>query len=84
MTYGRLGTPEEVKAARDVLTGLQWAPFKPSSDAQLYPIRLLAISKEMNKTLASDMPEADKKAKMTELEAEKAKYDKLMASVPQS
>ena len=84
MTYGRLGTPEQVKAARDVLAGLQWAPFKPSSDAQLYPIRVLAISKEMNKTLASDMSEADKKAKMTELEAEKAKYDKLMASVPQS
>ena len=84
MTYGRLGTPEQVKAARDVLAGLQWAPFKPSSDAQLYPIRVLAISKEMNKTLASDMSEADKKAKMTELEAEKAKYDELMASVPQS
>ncbi len=84
MTYGRLGTPEQVKAARDVLAGLQWAPFKPSSDAQLYPIRVLAISKEMNKTLASDLSEADKKAKMTELEAEKAKYDKLMASVPQS
>ena len=84
MTYGRLGTPEEVKGARDVLAGLQWAPFKPSSDAQLYPIRVLAISKEMNKVLASDLSEAEKKAKLTELEAEKAKYDALMASVPQS
>lgn len=84
MTYGRLGTPEQVKAARDVLASLQWAPFKPSSDAQLYPIRVLAISKEMNKVLASEMSEADKKAKIAELEAEKAKYDKLMATVPQS
>src|SRR5690606_30259133 len=36
MAYGRLGTDEEVAAAREVLAGLQWAPFRPSSNAQLY------------------------------------------------
>ena len=85
MTYGRLGTPDEVKAAREVLTALQWAPFKPSSDAQLYPIRVLAISKSMNNILADDkLSDAEKQAKLEELEAEKAKYEGLMQTVPQS
>lgn len=44
MSYGRLGTPEQVAAARKVLGGLDWAPFRPSSDAQLYPIRQLSIN----------------------------------------
>jgi phosphonate transport system substrate-binding protein len=85
LTYGRLGTPEDVKAARAVLDGLQWAPFRPSSNAQLYPIRLLAISKEMNNVMADDkLSEDEKNARLSELKAEKAKYDGLMASVPQS
>jgi len=85
MTYGRMGTPEEVANSRKVLTGLGWAPMKPSSDAQLYPIRVLAISKDINKTLANEaLSEAEKKARIAELEAEKAKYEKLMDTVPQS
>ena len=85
LSYGRLGSPDEVKAARGVLEALQWAPFRPSSDAQLYPIRLLAISKSVNKILADDkMSEDEKTAAIAELEAEKAKYESLMASVPQS
>jgi phosphonate transport system substrate-binding protein len=42
MTYGRIGSPEDVAEARKAaLDKLQWAPFRPSSDAQLYPIRTL-------------------------------------------
>ncbi len=84
LSYGRLGTPEQVKAAREVLTGLQWAPFKPSSDAQLYPIRLLAIAKEMAKVQSSDLSDAEKDAKLNELKAEKKKYEELMATIPQA
>lgn len=85
MTYGRLGAPEDVKQARGVLESLQWAPFRPSSDAQLYPIRVLAVSKEINNIMADDkLSEEEKKAKLAELEAEKAKYESLMASVPQT
>ena len=54
MTYGRQGSVEEVKAARENLKKLSWAPFKPSSDAQLYPIRILEITKAMNKVKADD------------------------------
>ncbi|MEQ8654689.1 MAG: phosphonate ABC transporter substrate-binding protein [Kiloniellales bacterium] len=84
LSYGRLGTPEEVKAARAVLSALQWAPFRPSSDAQLYPIRLLAIAKSINQLQASALSDAEKQAKMAELQAEQKKYEDLMATVPQS
>lgn len=84
LSYGRLGTPEEVKTAREVLTGLQWAPFRPSSNAQLYPIRLLEIAKSINQVKSSDLSEEEKQAKLEELTSEQKKYEELMASVPQS
>ena len=84
-SYGRLGTPEEIETARDVLAALQWAPFKPSSDAQLYPIRIMAITKDEFKIKGDDKMAADEKeAKLKELAAEKAKYEGLMAKIPQS
>src|SRR5690606_29765204 len=30
MSYGRIGSPDEIAEARKVLAGLQWAPFAPS------------------------------------------------------
>ncbi len=85
MTYGRQGSIDDVKAAREVLKALQWAPFKPSSDAQLYPIRVLETTKAINKIKADEsMPAADKEAKLKELEASKAEYERLMAEVPQT
>ena len=85
MSYGRMGAPEDVAKAREILAGLGWAPLKPSSNAQLYPIRVLEISKEINKTLANDaLSEAEKKAKIAELNIETAKYEKLMDTIPQS
>ncbi|MFN0191966.1 MAG: phosphonate ABC transporter substrate-binding protein [Aestuariivirga sp.] len=85
MTYGRHGTPEEVKAQREILKALGWAPFKPSSDAQLYPIRVLEISKSINKMKADEtMAQAEKDAQLKELEAKKAEFEKLMGEAPQT
>ncbi|MYZ48983.1 phosphonate ABC transporter substrate-binding protein [Propylenella binzhouense] len=85
MSYGRQGTPEEVEAARKVLAGLQWAPFRPSSDAQLYPIRIMEITKQMFQVEADDKLSAeDKSAQLETLKAEKAKYEGLMAKIPQA
>jgi phosphonate transport system substrate-binding protein len=85
MTYGRQGTVEEVKTARENLKKLGWAPFKPSSNAQLYPIRILEISKAMTKVKADEqLSQADKDAKLKELEDQKAEFEKLMAEVPQT
>ena len=75
MSYGRIGTPEEIAAARKVLTGLQWAPFNPSSDDQLLPIRVLEANKSIMK-IKSDakLSEAEKAAQIAPLEADSKKY----------
>jgi phosphonate transport system substrate-binding protein len=85
MTYGRQGTPEQVEAERGVLKGLQWSPFRPSSDAQLYPIRVMEITKKMFGIEGDEKLSAEEKAaQLKELEAEKAKYEGLLVKVPQA
>ena len=83
MTYGRNGSPEEVAAAREVLNELQWAPFKPSSDAQLYPIRILAFNKDILKIKGDNkMTDAEKEEAIAKLQAEADKISALAESVP--
>ena len=83
MSYGRIGSPEEVESARKTLKLLQWAPFRPSSDAQLYPIRILAINKEILKIQSSTkLSEADKKAKVAELQKKSEAISMLAEKVP--
>jgi phosphonate transport system substrate-binding protein len=85
MSYGRLGTPDEVAQAREVLKGLKWAPFRASSDAQLYPIRIMEITKQEFQVQADQaMPEEARKAELDRLETEKAKIEDLMSKVPQT
>jgi phosphonate transport system substrate-binding protein len=67
MTYGN--TPEE----KEVLVGLQWAPFKESNNDQLLPIRTLELFKnriavESDTTLS----ETDKQAKLSDIDAKLA------------
>ena len=83
MSYGRIGSPEDVESARKTLKLLQWAPFRPSSDAQLYPIRILAINKEILKIQSSTkLSEADKKAKVAELQKKSEASSMLAEKVP--
>lgn len=83
MSYGRIGTPEEVAKAREVLNVLQWAPFKPSSDAQLYPIRVLAFNKDILKVQSdAKLSDDEKKAKIAELNAKADEINKLAETVP--
>ena len=83
MTYGRIGTPDQVAEARSVLNELQWAPFRPSSDAQLYPIRSLAINKDMLKVRGDDkMSGEEKAAKLSELQAKADEIEALTEKVP--
>jgi phosphonate transport system substrate-binding protein len=83
MTYGRNGTPDEIAAARKVLAGLQWAPFRPSSNAQLYPIRQLELNKELLKVRSdARMGDAEKDAKLASLQKEIEKVNALADKVP--
>lgn len=75
MSYGRIGTPEELAAAKKVLAGLQWAPFNPTNDDQLLPIRILEANKSIMKIKGDAKLSADEKApKIAALEAEIKTY----------
>jgi phosphonate transport system substrate-binding protein len=83
MTYGRSGTPEQIKAAREVLKALTWSPFIPSSNAQLYPIRQLELSKEILRIQGDDkIPAEEKKAKLAEIQAQLDAVNKTAAELP--
>lgn len=84
MSYGRIGSEEDVKAARDVLAGLDWAPFRPSSDAQLFPIRQLQLFRDKLKAQNDDkMAAADRDAKVAEIDAQLEELSRLASEVPQ-
>lgn len=83
MTYGRLGTEEQIRNARETLAKLQWAPFRPSSDAQLFPIRQLELNKEILKVQNDPkMSEDEKKAKIATLRKENEMISKQMEAAP--
>ncbi|MGE4278389.1 MAG: phosphonate ABC transporter substrate-binding protein [Magnetospirillum sp.] len=84
MTYGVAApnkSQDQVKKEIEVLAGLQWAPFKASSNDQLLPIRQLALFKDRNKIAGdSKLDEAVKKAKLAEIDAKLAELNKKMAA----
>jgi phosphonate transport system substrate-binding protein len=63
LSYGRLGTPAEISAARTILANLVWSPFNPSSDAQLLPTRKLEANKNLARVQNDDKLSAEEKAK---------------------
>jgi len=76
--YGRLGSDEEVKTAREVLANLVWSPFNPSSDRQLIPIRKLEANKALMKIEGDDkLSAAEKAEKVAPLKAEIAKIEQM-------
>jgi phosphonate transport system substrate-binding protein len=76
MSYGRIGSAEEIKAAREILANLIWSPLNPSSDDQLLPIRKLELTKEKLKVQADSKLSDDEKAKqVADLDAKLADVD---------
>jgi len=77
-SYGRIGTPEEIAEAKKILAALQWAPFNPSSNRQLLPVRQLEANKALLKVMSDDkLSEQEKQAKSANLKAEIAKLEAL-------
>jgi phosphonate transport system substrate-binding protein len=75
LSYGRVGTPEEIKTAKEILGNLIWGTFRPSDDNQLLPIRILEANKSIMKINADDKLSAEEKApKLAELQAKLKKY----------
>lgn len=73
------GTKEENE--KKVLAGLQWAPFKESSNKQLLPIRQLALFRDKIKLEADANMAADEKAKkLSDIDAKLAELNKQLGS----
>lgn len=74
MTYG--DQPAELK----VLEGLQWGKFRASDDDQLLPIRQLELFKQRSDVANnSKLSDADRQAKLKELDEQLAKLEQRMA-----
>jgi len=76
LTYGTEQTKGDQAAEKAVLAGLDWAPFRPSTDDQLLPIRVMELSKSIAKIQGdASLSEADKQAQIEKLEAQKAEFE---------
>lgn len=79
MTYGVEG--DNVEQEKEVLAGLQWAPFRNSSNAQLIPIRQLELFREKTKIQNDAQMAADEKqAKIAEIDRQLDALDKETAT----
>ncbi|HZD62027.1 MAG TPA: phosphonate ABC transporter substrate-binding protein [Xanthobacteraceae bacterium] len=63
LSYGRIGLDSDIKTAKGVLADLIWSPFRPSSDGQLIPIRVLEANKNLMKAQGDEKLSADEKAR---------------------
>jgi phosphonate transport system substrate-binding protein len=70
MTYGRLGSDAEVKAAREALAVIDMGPFIPSSNAQLWPFyEMDQIRQRMSIEGDETFSEEEKAEKIAEINA---------------
>ena len=78
MGYGRIGTADEIKTAKGILADLVWSPFRPSSDNQLIPIRVLEANKNLMKVQGDEKISADEKSKqVAAIRAEIARLEEM-------
>ena len=76
MSYGHVGTDEEIKAVREILANLVWSPFHPSSDAQLLTTRKLEANKDLVKVRGdAKLSEEEKGKQVAALTAQLGKLD---------
>ncbi|MHA6687132.1 phosphonate ABC transporter substrate-binding protein [Mesorhizobium sp. A556] len=85
LTYGTDQSKGDAAKEKEVLAGLNWAPFRASTNDQLLPIRVMELSKSIAKIEGDDKMSADeKKAAIAKLDAEKAGYEDLIKKNGQS
>ena len=82
LTYGTEDTTGDVAAEREVLARLAWAAFRDSNNDQLLPIRIMELGREIAQVEAdTSLSEADKAAKLADLEAQKKVHEDRLAEV---
>ncbi|NGN97205.1 phosphonate ABC transporter substrate-binding protein [Grimontia sp. S25] len=77
MNYGTTGDAQEVA----ILKGLDWAPFKPSSDLQLLPIRQLALYKQLNGLSNQDKLSDEQAAELANIKSSLAALNRQMSAL---
>jgi phosphonate transport system substrate-binding protein len=85
LSYGRIGTPEEIAAARKILAAMLRAPFNPTDDNQLLPFRIMEANKAIMKLQGdSKLSSEQKAAKIAPLQADIKKYQEQADKAEQS
>jgi len=83
ISFGRMGTPEQVRAERAILQEGGFRVFAPSSNLQLLPFREMEANKEILQMQNDEtMTEDEKAARTEELKAEIARVRALAAELP--
>jgi phosphonate transport system substrate-binding protein len=82
LTYGTEKSTGNVEEEKKILAGLKWAPFRPSSNDQLLPIRIMELTKSISQTQGdANLDAAAKEAKIKDLTAKKTAYEAELAKV---
>ena len=77
LNYGTENSKGDAAAEKEVLAGLEWAPFRKSTNDQLLPIRVMEVEKQIGQIKAdANKDEATKTAEIEKLQAQKAEYQK--------
>lgn len=84
LDYGTERTKGDRAEEQSVLAGLEWAPFRASSDDQLLPIRVMELSKSIAQAESDTaLSDAERAEKVKALEDQKAVHEARLASLPQ-
>lgn len=77
MDFGQSGDPKEL----EVLANLDWAPFRPSSDLQLLPIRQLELFKQRTVLLNKESLNNSEQEELASINNQLAELNRLMAAL---
>lgn len=76
-SYGVVG--DEIEAERQVLADLAWAPFEPSNNDQLLPIRQLELFRDRSRIQTDeDLSDAEKEEQLAEIDRQLEELNKRM------
>src|SRR5262245_32590192 len=78
MSYGRIGSDDEIATAKAILADLVWSTFQPSSDNQLIPIRVLEANKTLMRIQGDEKLSAEEKSsQIAAIRADIAKLEEM-------
>ncbi len=78
LSYGRIGSPDEIKTAKEMIAAMIWSPLRPSSDNQLLPMRKLEASRDMLRVQSdAKLSDEDKKKQSADIQAQLVKLDEM-------